>query len=320
MSMTKLVVTIAALQLLDAGKVSLDDPELITKHLPELVKLDILRAVTDGVPAYTKRTKPITLRHLLTHTSGLGYDIMVPMLGEWVAATGAPASFAKNPTVKSFEHPLLFEPGTAWNYSLGLDWAGVLVERITGQTLEQYFQDNIFKPVGAKTLTFTPTPVHYERLQAVTARTEDLKLVVFPGIRDTSPEAIVGQASGGAGLYGTARDYLRVLQGVLASAQPGGLVSPESYKLIFSDQLPKAGEDKFAGQLGFAQLIPHIHPSLVENKQIRHSLGGFLSTADSPVGRKAYSDWWEGIYKTFYWMDPTTGVAVSSRCMLCVGS
>lgn len=311
--MTKLVTSVAVLQLVDAGKVSIDDPEIVNKHLPELVNLQILTGVKDGKPEFTKRTKDITLRHLLTHTNGTGYTIMVPVLGEWAEATGAGPVFGKNLTVKTFEHPLVFEPGTSWNYSLGLDWAGILVERITGQSLEQYFQDNIFKPVGAKTLTFLPTPAHYERLMAVTTHGPDGKLVVFPGIRDTAPENIKGQASGGAGLFGTSRDYLRVLQGVMASAKPGGIISPESYKLIFTDQLPKAAEDAFQPQLEFSKLITHISPQLIEKKQIRHSLGGFLSTADSPIGRKAYTDWWEGIYKTFYWMDPTTSICVSDK-------
>lgn len=309
--MTKLVVTIAALQLVEQSKLALDDAALIDKHLPELTTLDIVTAVKDGKPEYTKRTERITLRHLLTHTNGTGYGLMVPVLGEWGAATGHPGPFGKNPNVESFSGPLVFNPGQGWNYSLGLDWTGILIERVTGKSLEDYFQENIFKPVGAKTLTFVPTQTHYDRMQAVTTRTPDGKLVVFPGIRDNSPEALKGQASGGAGLFGTARDYLRVLQGVLASGKPGGILSPESVKLIFTDQLPKAPAGTYDGQLQFAALIEHIHPDLVSNKQLTHSLGGFVSTADSGHGRKAGSDWWEGILKTFYWMDPTTGIAVS---------
>ncbi|GMK56287.1 hypothetical protein CspeluHIS016_0301270 [Cutaneotrichosporon spelunceum] len=308
MSMTKLAVSVAALQLVEQGKLTLDDPALIEKVLPELCKQDLLTAVTDGKLETKKRTQPITLRHLLTHTNGSGYGLMVPLLGQWSQATGHKGVFAPNLTVGSFESPLIFEPGQGWNYSLGLDWAGVLIERVTGQTLDEYFKQHIFGPINASTLTFAPTPKHYENLQAPTMRDENDKLFAFPGVRETSPESIKGQNSGGAGLYGTARDYLRFLQAVMRSKESGGIISPESYKLIFTNQLPDAPEGTFDMQYEFAKLVPHIHPDLIEKKQLGHSLGGFLSKADSPIGRKAGTDWWEGIYKTFYWMDPTTGI------------
>lgn len=312
MSMTKLVVSVAALQLVEQGKLALDDPAVIEKNLPELAKLEIVTAVENGKPVTQKRTKPITLRHLLTHTSGTGYDLMVPLLGEWAKATGHTGVFASNLSISSFEVPLVFEPGGGWNYSLGLDWAGILVERVSGQSLDAYFKEHIFKPANASSLTFAPEQKHYDNLQTPTMRNEEGKLFAFPGVRETAPEKIKGQASGGAGLYGTALDYLRVLQCIMRCKQPGGIISPESYKLLFTDQLPEGPEGTFKGQYEFAGMIPHIHPDLIKNGKLSHSLGGFLSTADSPNGRKAYTDWWEGIYKTFYWMDPTTGVCVSS--------
>lgn len=311
--MTKLVVSIAALQLVEKGKLSLDDPAIIEKELPELMKLDIVTAVENGKPVTQKRTKPITLRHLLTHTGGTGYDLMVPLLGEWAKATGHPGVFASNLSISSFEVPLVFEPGGGWNYSLGLDWAGILIERVTGQSLDAYFKEYIFKPANASTLTFAPTQKHYDNLQTPATRDENGKIFAFPGVRETAPEKIKGQASGGAGLYGTARDYLRVLQAVMRSKEPGGILSPESYKLLFTDQLPKAPDGTFQMQYEFAKMIPHIHPDLISKNQLSHSLGGFISKADSPHGRKAYTAWWEGIYKTFYWMDPTTGICVSDQ-------
>lgn len=306
MSMTKLVVTVAALQLVAAGKLSLDDPEIINKHLPELTALKIIKSADDEG---SERQKPITLRHLLTHTNGTGYDVMVPLLGEWAKKHSHPGVFASNATIETFSLPLIFEPGEGWNYSLGLDWAGILIERVTGQSLDSYFKEHIFGPLGAKTLTFVPGDEHYKRLQQVVTRDADKKIVVFPGIRETAPEKVKGQASGGAGLYGTARDYLRFLQGVLRSAQPGGILPPEYQKLIFTNQLPKAPEGTYKGQYEFAALIPHIDQQLVANGGLSHSLGGYLTTQDSKWGRKAGTDFWEGIYKTFYWIDPTTGIA-----------
>lgn len=261
MSMTKLVVSLSALQLVEAGKLTLDDPDLIAKYLPELGTLPILTAIEDGKAVEHKATKRITLRNLLTHTNGTGYDVMVPLLGEWVKLNNAGTIIATDLTVKSFELPLIFEPGEGWNYSLGLDWTGILIERVTGQSLEDYFQEHIFKPVGATTLTFTPKEDDYKRLQQVTTHDPtDHKLIIFPGIRDCTPGSAKGQASGGAGLYGTARDYLRVLQGVMASAKPGGIISPESFKLLFTNQLPEAPAGTFQGQSDFARFIPHISP------------------------------------------------------------
>ncbi|GFZ52308.1 hypothetical protein JCM24511_10081 [Saitozyma sp. JCM 24511] len=276
MSMTKLMVSLAVLQLVDAGKLTLDEPAIFEKYLPELGKLPIVGAVQDGKSVEHPATKKITVRQILTHTNGTGYDVMVPALGEWVKVNNKATVISTNLTVESFELPLIFEPGEGWNYSLGLDWGGILVERVTGKSLEQYFQENIFKPSGVTTLTFTPPDEAYIKLQQVVTHDPiDNKLVVFPGIRDCSPGSAKGQASGGAGLYGTAHDYLRVLQ---------------------------------KGQYDFARLVPHIDVKLIDNAQLTHSLGGFVCTADSSHGRKTGSMWWEGIYKTFYWMDPLTGV------------
>lgn len=314
MSMTKLMVSLAVLQLVDAGKLTLDEPAIVEKYLPELGKLLIVGAVQHDKSVEHSATKKITVRQLLTHTNGTGYDVMVPVLGEWVKANNKATVISTDLTVESFELPLIFEPGEGWNYSLGLDWGGILVERVTGKSLEQYLQENIFKPSGATTLTFTPPDEAYNKLQqVVTHNPIDNKLVVFPGIRDCSPGSAKGQASGGAGLYGTARDYLRVLQKVMASNKPRGIISPESYSLLFTNQLPKAPGGTFQGQYDFARLFPHIDVKLIDNAQLTHSLGGFVCTADSSHGRKTGSMWWEGIYKTFYWMDPSTGVTVSNK-------
>lgn len=318
MSMTKLVVSIAALQLVEAGKLSLDDPAVVAKYLPELAELPILTAVEDGKAVTQKATKQTTLRHLLTHTSGSGYDAMVPLLGEWAKLNNAQTVIGADLSVDSFKLPLLFEPGQGWNYSLGLDWGGVLIERVTGQSLEKYFQQHIFKPLGITTLTFNPGAEHFAKLQqVVTHNPTDNSLMIFPGIRDCSgPDAIKGQASGGAGLYGTARDYLRLLQGVMASSKSaGGILTPDSVKLLFTNQLPPGPDGTFQGQYDFARFIPHIDAKLIDGGKLTHSLGGFVCTEECAHGRKKDSLWWEGIYKTFYWLDPATGVTVGTLCV-----
>src|SRR5437763_8341601 len=136
--MTKPVTTVAAMQLIEQGRLSLDDPA--EKYLPELANLKVFDTFDGRTGAYTVRpaTKTVTVRHLLTHTSGLGYNFTSPIVRDFKPRAGEeyPAG------------PLLFEPGDQWVYGPGVDWMGRLVESISGKTLEEYFRERIFGPLA----------------------------------------------------------------------------------------------------------------------------------------------------------------------------
>ncbi|KAL1409159.1 hypothetical protein Q8F55_005988 [Vanrija albida] len=311
-SMTKLVTAVAALQLVDEGKIQVDDPAIIEQTLPELAALPVLSYDADGNEVLSARKNPITLRRLLSHTAGLGYPMLDPRYARWVKEHNAPAVFmAPEAGLSALEVPLLFEPGTSFVYGIGMDWTGVLVERLSGKSLEEYFQERIFAPLGIKSLTLILTQEYIDRLQQVTDRDADGKLQHAPSLRALAPHTMK-QFHGGDGLYGKAKDYLRFLQGVLASAKPGGIITPESYKLLFTNALPERGgaHTVYEHLTGFMSILP-IDKTLLANTGdgLGFSLSLQLNTVDSQLGRKAGSGSWGGAAKTLYWLDPASGIA-----------
>jgi len=318
-STTKLVTSVAVLQLVDRGLLDLDDGSLIETKLPELWAQDIVAFADeneDTQPTFTKRTKPITLRQLLTHTSGLSYMFNAPEIARWEKSIGRKDGIWAG-TVEGFTQPLIFEPGTRWWYSIGIDWAGILVERVSGQRLEEYFREHIFEPLGIKHLTFIPTSDVQARLQQVCERGADGKLQHCEGMRSTSNPNL-GQYSGGGGLFGTARDYLRFLRGILASGAgaQGAILSQKAFKELFTNSLPaRDGSNTVHADIAaMAKRQTYHDPAHVNNdaQYLEHSVGLVLNTRDSVNGRRAGSGCWDGAAKTQYWLDPTTGVAVSS--------
>jgi len=313
--MTKLVVVVSILQQVEKGVLSLDDAAQVEKYAPELLKLPILTGFDDaGKPTYTERKNPITLRMLLTHTAGLGYDFLSPELTRWRQATGHPAIWENEAGIKAYELPLLFEPGTKYAYSVAIDWAGIILERATGSTLEAYFKKNIFEPLGIKTISFLVDSEGEKRMQVMSGR--DLqtdKLIPSPGARQQSTK--IAQLSGGAGLVGTLKDYLRFLQGVLAGGSDKGspIISKKSFDELFTSSLPKRGENNTChADLTFIMaILGFSDPALVQSASFEQSVGFPINTADSANGRKAGTGSWLGAAKTYYWIDPATGIAVS---------
>jgi methyl acetate hydrolase len=323
--MTKLVTSVAILQLVEAGTVDLDSEAVLATHCPELVALPILKGITDGVPELVARKSPLTVRHLLTHTSGLAYDFTSPLLAEYSKVTGKPSHWAAS--VEGYTLPLIFEPGSHWVYSTGIDWAGILIERVSGKRLSAYFHDHIFAPLGLTEaqIGFFPTDGVKAHLQQVCGRVADpapgaprLEHSSSPRTFDMAKMAS-SQLGGGGGLFGTARAYLRFLQGILASAAPGGILTPASYKELFTDSLPARGDGNTVheGLTSMARLFGYADPDHVANsaQHLGHSVGLLLNDKDSVHGRRAGTGCWSGLARTYYWLDPATGIAVSR--MLC---
>lgn len=311
--MTKLVTSVAILQLVERGVVALDSEDVLSQYCPELVSLPILTSIENGRPVLVKCTKPLTLRHLLTHTSGLAYDFTSPLLAEYIKITDRPAYL----TLERYTLPLIFEPGSKWTYSTGIDWAGILVERASGLRLSEYFQTHIFGRLGLSEsdIGFFPTEEVVSNLQQPCARTSSgLRHVDAPGCLDLT-KMQTAQLSGGGGLYGKPSAYLAFLRGVLASATPGdNILSPASFKELFTDSLPPRGSN---GNTVHKTLVGpgmgYVDPEHAANnaQYLGHSIGLLLNSKDSVHGRKAGSGCWSGLARTYYWLDPGTGVAVS---------
>jgi methyl acetate hydrolase len=300
-SMTKLVTSVAVLQLVDAGKVDLDSPAVLAAYCPELAALAVLTAIEGGRPVFVPRSAPLTVRHLLTHTSGLSYTFTSGLVARYNALTGSLGHWAG--TLEGYCAPLVFQPGDKWKYSTGLEWAGFLVERVSGMRLDTYFSKHIFGPLGIDhALSFFPTPEVLAKLQVLCKR-DGGKLVHSAGTRPLDAERVrAAPLRGGGGLFGTAEGYLRFLQGLLAKA----IVSEASFDELFTDSLSPA----VAAQMG-RDVAAILGDEAGEDAQkVGQSVGCMIFKSDSRFGPKAGSGAWGGMANTQYWLDPAMGIAV----------
>ena len=201
-SMTKAVTTVAALQLVEQGKVKLEEP--VSKYLPKLANLDVLEGFDKdtGKPILRPSKIPVTLKHLLTHTSGFCYDTWDGEMFRYVSQSGG-----QIPLVP----PLMFEPGTRWQYGMGCDWAGRLVETLSGMNLEEYFQARILRPLEMGDTSYVLPPEKFERLVTRYERQPDGALQQAPRAQPNPPK----EFNGGGGLFSTAADYTRFMQMIL---------------------------------------------------------------------------------------------------------
>jgi CubicO group peptidase (beta-lactamase class C family) len=209
-SMTKPVTSLAVMQLVERGLLALDAP--VGDLLPELKNPRILEG-----GKLRPAARPITLRHLLTHTAGFSYAFASAEYAAYLAAQPNPPAFG---TRAALDAPLLFEPGERWEYGLGVDWAGLAVEAASGLNLEAYFRKYIFGPLGMADTSFLPAPEQLARRAALHKRQADGRLEATPPAPLTVPEVF----SGGGGLYSTLRDYQKFLRVFLQHG--AGIVTP----------------------------------------------------------------------------------------------
>ena len=177
LSMTKAITATACMQLVEQGRLRLDQPA--GEFLPQLKAPRILDGFdASGQPKLRPARNAITVRHLLTHTSGFTYSIWSDRLGQYEKATGMPdIGYSMN---GAFAAPLEFEPGERWEYGIGMDWIGKLVEAVTDQSLEVYFREHIFEPLGMRNTGFLIGSAQKQRVAAMHRRQGDGSLAVEP--------------------------------------------------------------------------------------------------------------------------------------------
>ena len=294
-SMTKAVTSAAAMQLVEQGKITLDEPA--SKFLPDLAKLEVIDGfdpITGKPKMHTVRT-PITLKHLLTHTSGLAYPQWSDVLTQYTKVTGK--SF--RPTTVAPMAPLIFEPGTRWHYGFSADWTGKLVEKISGLTLEQYFQRNILQPLGMKDTSFILPPAKFDRLVSKYDRQPNGMLKEEP----RTPPPAPADYNGGGGLYSTAGDYVKFMQMILRrgrSADGKQILQPKTVDMMSANQIGSGGAGRLKTQLPDLSSDVDVHPGAID----KWGLGFLINTVPYSGGRSAGSLAWAGIWNTFYWIDP----------------
>lgn len=280
-SCTKLITSIAALQLVENGLITLDEP--LDRHLSELSSQPIVSLTENGQLKYEQATKSITLRHLVTHSSGATYDWLVPAMHAWRASRGeVPALVFDGDVLKGHTYPRSYESGTSWNYSGGLDWASLLVERLTGVSFEEYAEEKIAKPLGILSFTWhlSRKPEVAQKLARMSTRQVDGTLADGPN--PFAPEPM--KEAGGIGMYANVHDYTRVLADLLQDAPK--LLTRSSVDQMFTPQFAPGSSAlhdlRANGGVSYQCALDDSMEGVVAN----HGLGGLLMEED--VKREDY--------------------------------
>jgi methyl acetate hydrolase len=293
-SMTKAITSVAALQLVERGKLSLDGD--LSGLIPDFKDLQVL---TPGGGLRPAKRAP-TLRQLLTHTAGFAYGFTSTELAAWIQATGFEANTG---TRASQRQPLLFDPGEGWIYGIGIDWAGLVIEAASGQRLDAYFRDNIFGPLGMPDTGFTRSPGQQARAAGTHVRGPDGALMQIPFSFPPDSEMF----SGGGGLSSTSRDYARFLRLLLnGGALDGRRVLDEAIVRGLSEV--HTGERR-AGYIRTAMANISNDFDLYPEMATGHGLATMVTPEATAEGRSAGSLAWAGLLNTYYWVDPASGKA-----------
>ena len=316
-SMTKAVTATAALQLIEAGRLDIDD--LVEKYLPILQDLHVLDGFTAaGQPIFHPLKSKPTIRQLMTHTSGFAYDFLNPNLKQWWQwrqETGLPRQGSTPADIKT---PLLFDSGDGYSYGASTDWLGFVVEEISGQSLDVYFQKNIFEPLGLNNSgIFNPDVAVHHRLKNGTITADPL---LAPPSSKPSPGTVA--PLGGQFLTSTIDDYsaflLTLINGGTHPRTGESILRASTVKkYLFTDQIPSV-QSKYQSQdfepkgdpIGtFISYNPAAsnNGTLLAGFQKGWSAGFMTNNEDVPGRRRKGSGAWAGLGNLYYWVDPTAG-------------
>ena len=298
-SMTKAITSVAAMQLVEQGRLSLDGP--IAAELPHLAAPMVLDGFNGPMPILRPAAGPITLRQLLTHTAGFGYDAWNADLTRAATALGLPGRPTTIDELARF--PLLFDPGTRWNYSIATDIVGHAIAAASGMPIDDYLATHITIPLGMADTGFTLSDAQRPRLVAVHQRQADGSLGAGDRPAGNGPAFLAG----GGGLCSTAGDYTRFLRMLLR----GGTL--DGARILSAATVTEMGRN----HIGALDVLPmrsampassydcELFPGMVK----KWGLGFLINTEAGPDGRSANSMAWAGLVNTYFWLDPTAGVA-----------
>ena len=304
-SMTKAVTSTAAMQMVEQGKLSLDKP--ISDVVMELSAAQVLEGFdAEGKPKLRPPKRPITLRHLLTHTAGFSYDLWNKDIERYMKVANIPGIGTCK--LEALKVPMIADPGDKWEYGINIDWAGKAVERVSGLSLDGYMRERIFTPLGMKDTVFILRPDQQARLASVHARGADGKLAPIEFGMPQSPEFFMG----GGALYSTGRDYLAFLRMLMAGGKLGNaqILKPETVAMMNKNNM---------GDLNVT-LLKTAQPDLTNDAEFfpgmakKWGLAYMINTQDVPGGRSAGSLAWAGLANTYFWLDPkkkVTGVILT---------
>lgn len=294
-SMTKALTSLAAMQLVEAGRLDLDGP--VGALLPELANSRVLTGFdAAGRPQTRPAERAITLRHLLTHTAGFGYFFINPEVLQYFGAVGMPATGSR----AALDMPLLFDPGQAWAYSIATDWLGLGIEAATGRRLGDYMAEHLFEPLGMPSTRFAlELPADAARIHA---RRPEGGFTVRPTFLGGGE-----YDNGGGGLISTAADYARFLRAILRGGELDGR------RVLSAAGIAEMARNQVAPLRAGA--MPSVMPSFalpndpLPDQHPGWGLGFLINPEPGPNGRSAGSLYWAGVANSYYWIDPAAGLA-----------
>lgn len=300
-SLTKAVVAIAALQLVERGQLDLDIP--VGDILPSFDEVQVLDGFDGDAPRLRTPKRRATVRNLMTHTSGLTYDAFAADLVRYGSATGVP--MPSSGLMASFRSPMVVDPGERFTYGMSTDWTGQVLEAITGSALAEIVRDRVTVPLGLDDVAFNLNAEQTSRLAPVHLREGERSFKVIDFEWPADPEF----HSAGHGLYATAADYMAVQRLLLRGGELNGvrLLEPATIAMMTGDELIKQG-------IRMERLVsarPEFSYDLVPRANVSWGLDIEIATADTPGLRSAGSFGWCGTFNNYYWIDPTNGIAAA---------
>ena len=295
-SMTKPITSAALMQLVEQGRIGLDDPA--EKYLPELAGLKVLEKFDPATGDYSVRpvTKKPTVRHFLTHTSGLAYPFTSAIWRDLKPRAGETYPFGG---------PLLFEPGERWHYSTSTDVVGRLIEVVSGQKLEDYFRQHIFEPLKMDDTSYNVPEAKGPRLVAQQQRAGD-KMDGPIVLQSPQPGLTIAAPIGGGGLASTASDYGRFVRMFLNNGELDGarVLKPETVALMGQNHIGAVSVPALKSALPRSADF-----TFIADGRDKWGLGFLITTDQVPGKRSPGSLSWGGINNTFFWIDPSRGIA-----------
>ncbi|MCJ1252361.1 hypothetical protein MMC24_000166 [Lignoscripta atroalba] len=319
-SCTKMIGGIAAMQLVEQGKLALDDADMVEKICPELKDIKILKNVDDnGKPEFVDKKKGITLRMLLSHTAGFGYTFFDHNLRRWGLPIGCDELSGYAQDVQRL--PLVNEPGTKWQYGVGIDWAGNIVERVSGLSLNDYFQKHIFQPLGIKKINMFPDEQMKSKLAHMHAKYQDGTVHTRDHLLRRpllAPEDEIKHIynSAGAGCFARPLEYCEILATLLNDGESPTsgkrILKAETVQEMFTNQIPDfpdfGRQGIPAAKPDYSNPLPDLYPQPPEQAQ-GWGLTFMLTIHPGATGRGNNTGFWAGLPNLFWWCDREQGVA-----------
>ncbi|MBA2764775.1 MAG: beta-lactamase family protein [Thermoleophilaceae bacterium] len=294
-SMTKLITTVAVMQLVERGELALEQE--VASVLPEFADLQVLDSFEGNEPVLRAPASAATVGQLLNHTAGCSYFFSNERLHRYNEITGGPHILTG--LRASVTAPLIADPGTIWEYGCNTDWAGLLVEEISGSDLETYLRQNVSDPLGLESVTFAPSDEQRDRMMPIHHRQPDGSAAPGELELPSPPEFWPG----GHGLHGTAADYGRFMAAILNGGAE--ILQPASVDRMFANTL---------GDIALPELIRSADPIFsndIPSLPVPQGwgLGVHLTLEDLPGMRRAGTGDWAGLFNSYYWIDRASGVA-----------